>query len=261
MLKLMKYEFRKMRAVLVVMLLALAGLELGFIGGTRLDKPYVTAVSLGLLTMLVFAAYVYILIAGIVSYSRELKDRTGYLVFMTPTRPISVVLSKLLFTILAALAATAVFALAAWMDYSWLVRRMDIDPLALDKLDMALRFAFGNVRFGLNQIKLLAVYSALAVLIEIMLSMCAAYLAITLSATLLQNRKGFLRSLISFALFAALSWGSGWITNRLCYQHLGFISSAGQITSIIGWSLLLNLALCAAFAWLSAFLLDRKVNL
>ena len=109
MLKLMKYEFRKMRTTLLIMLAALAALEAGYLIGDKLHDYRVVGVSLGLLTALVFAVYVYILIAGIVSYSRELNDKTGYMTFMTPVSPLGVVSSKLLFTILAAVAATALF--------------------------------------------------------------------------------------------------------------------------------------------------------
>ena len=95
MLKLMKYEFRKLRGALLSMLGILAVLEVGFFVGTNMEKPTMTGVSLGLLTLLVFVVYAYILLAGMASYSRELKEKSGYLIFLAPVRPIGVVLSKL----------------------------------------------------------------------------------------------------------------------------------------------------------------------
>ena len=53
MLKLMKYEFRKTRTMLLVMLAALILLEAGFLIGDRIDDYRVAEVCLGLLTMLV----------------------------------------------------------------------------------------------------------------------------------------------------------------------------------------------------------------
>ena len=117
MLKLMKYEFRKTRTVLVVLLIAFAALQLGFVAGIRADRPRLYIPASMLTAFLVYGAYVYILLSGIVSYSRELRDRTGYLVFLVPVHPIGVVLSKLLFTLLAAVAATAVFGAGAYLDY------------------------------------------------------------------------------------------------------------------------------------------------
>ena len=261
MLKLMKYEFRKMRTTLLILLGVLAVLEIGFIAGTHMERPTLTAVSIALLTALVFAAYAYILVAGVVSYSRELKDKSGYLIFLAPVRPISVVLSKLLFTALAALAATAVFGLAAYLDYRHLLGRMDIDPVTIRQIDLMLRLGL-SPGAGLTQILRIAGFTGLTLLIQVMLTMCTAYLAITLSATLLQNKKGFLRALISVALFVALTWISAWLTQKLFYDRIsGAYSTLRELGGVLGWVLLLNLALCAAFAAASAWLLDRKVNL
>ena len=93
MIRLMKYELRKMRTPLLIMLLILAVLQAGFMLGEYLDRENLAFICLWLISMLAFAVYGYILISGVVSYSRELKDRTGYLVFMAPVRPISIVLS------------------------------------------------------------------------------------------------------------------------------------------------------------------------
>lgn len=260
MLKLMKYEFRKLRGALLAMLGLLAVLEIGFLIGLRNEKADMTGICLGLITLLVFIVYAYILLAGMASYSRELKEKSGYLIFMTPVTPLGIVLSKLLFTALAALAATAVFGVAAYADYRALFSRLDIDPQYLDQINLMLRFGL-NADASVQQILRYAGFSVVTVLIEVMLTMCTAYLAITLSATLLQNKKGFLRGLISLVLFAALTWGCNWLTNRLLYRGVDASASLRQLTGAIGWSVLLNAALCAVFAGVSAWLLDRKVNL
>lgn len=261
MLKLMKYEFRKLRTALLAMLGLLVVLEAGFLFGVYREKPDMTAVSLALISVLVFAAYAYILVAGMVSYSRELKEKSGYLIFMAPVRPIGVVLSKLVFTALAAIAVTAVFGAAAYLDYRLLFNRLDIDPQMMEQINMMLRLGL-NAGANVQQILQRIVFFGVTVLIEIMLTMCTAYLAITLSATLLQNKKGFLRTLISLVLFAALTWGCARLTQKLLYDRIsGFYATLPQLSSVLGWSVLLNAALCAAFAAASAWLLDKKVNL
>ena len=68
MLKLMKYEFRKLRTPLLVMVLILAGLEIGFLAGYKLEKTVLTAISVTLLTTLVFVSYAFLLIAGVVAW-------------------------------------------------------------------------------------------------------------------------------------------------------------------------------------------------
>ena len=261
MLKLMKYEFRKLRTALLAMLGLLIVLEIGFLIGVNGEKPDWTAVCLGAISILVFVMYAYILLAGMASYSRELKEKSGYLIFMTPVKPIGIVLSKLLFTAVAAIAATCVFGATAYFDYRMLFDRLDIDPKMLEQINMVLRFGL-NANASVQQILLRAAYFTGTVLIEVLLTMCTAYLAITLSATLLQNKKGFLRALISLVLFAALSWGSGKLTQLLLYSRVNDVSATlREYMRTLGLSALLNAALCAVFASIAAWLLDKKVNL
>ena len=145
MLKLMKYEFRKMRTTLLIMGLALMALEAGYLIGDKIKDYRVTGVSLGLLTALVFAVYVYILIAGIVSYSMELNDKTGYMTFMTPVSPLGIVASKLLFTILAAVVVTALFGGAVYYDYAQQFGRLDLGEDVYRELDFAFSMFTGSM--------------------------------------------------------------------------------------------------------------------
>lgn len=261
MLKLMKYELRKMRTTLLVLLGLLVALEAGFLIGYHTNKSALMAPCLTLIALMAFVVYGYILVAGIVSYSRELREKTGYLVFMVPVSPLGVVLSKLVFTALAALCATALFGLFAWYDLRLLARYSSFDPQLLEQINNMLRLGLGP-NASVQQIARSAGFTVLTWLIEITLTMCTAYLSITLSATLLGNKKGFLRGLISVALFIALTWGSSRLSQVLFYDRISIsLSSLQQMTSTLIWSLLLNFALCALFAFASAWLLERKVDL
>lgn len=270
MLKLMKYEFRKLRTTLLVLLMVLAALELMFVVGNQLEREGWVLASLVMLTMLVFAIYGYILVAGVVSYSRELSDRTGYLVFMTPTRPLGIVLSKLVFTLLAGTALTALFALAACLDYMYVARSFHVDQSLLDQINTSLKFLLGDFGVTINSLAQLILFTVLSVLIEVMLAMCTAYLAITVSATLLQNRKGFLRGLVSVLLFFGITWGAAWLSEKLTdlvprLLNAGRYSptsmDARTMKAMLGASLCLHLVLGGAFAVISASLLKRKVSL
>lgn len=260
MIKLMKYEFRKLRTPLVSLVAALAALEAGFFIGQAMGKDTMMGICLGLISLLTFLVYVYIVLAGIASYDRELREKSGYLVFMVPVSPLGVVLSKLVFTALAAIAATALFGVAAYFDFRYLINRLDIDPEVLTQINMLLRFGL-KANADLGQILRMAGFTALTVLIELMLTMCTAYLSVTIAATVLQNKKGFLRTLISLAVFIALTWGSNWLTQRLLYDRVAVDTPFADMTGTIAWSLLLNLGLGAIFVAISAWLLDHKVNL
>jgi len=260
MLKLMKYEFRKWRVTLLALLAGLAGLELGFIIGLKLDRPQLMTVCFSLIVLLTFAAFAYLVIAGIAGYSQELREKCGYLIFMAPVRTISIVVSKLLFIALVALAATALFGTAGYLDFRALLGKLNLDAHTMESLNAMLRFGL-KTDATVQQILQMAGFSAASVMLEVLLTMCTAYLSITLSATLLQNKKGFLRGLISILLFVALSWGSSWLTQRLLYERINVGASIAEYKAVFGGSLLLNFALCALFAGASAWLLDKKVDM
>ncbi|MBQ8110231.1 MAG: hypothetical protein IJ124_08755 [Clostridia bacterium] len=261
MLKLMKYEFFKWRTTLLALLVGLVALEIGFIAGEKLNKTGLMSVCLGLISMLAFAAFVYLLIAGIAGYSQELREKSGYLVFMTPVRTMGVVLSKLLFIALTALVAMALFGGAAYLDFKHLIGRLNLDARALEQVNMLLRFGL-NANATVQQIVQTAIFLGCTVLIEVMLTLCTGYLAVTLSATLMQNKKGLWRGLVSLVIFVALTWGSSWITQKLLYDRVNIVNANADILrDLLLWASLLNFAFCAAFTFASAWLLKHKVNL
>ena len=260
MLKLMKYEFRKWRTALLAMVGGLAALEIGFLAGLTLNKTGMMSVCLILIAILTFASFACIVIAGIASYSQDLREKSGYLLFMVPVPTLGVVLSKLLFIAVTALAATAMFGAASYFDFRYLIYKLDVDPQTLDQLNMVLRFGL-KTNATVQQVVQMAGFFAVTILLEVLMTMCTAYLSITLSATLLQNKKGFLRGCISLALFIGLSWGDSWLSQKLFYGGMEIDASFDQMRILLGWSCLTNFAFCAIFTCASAWLLDHKVNL
>lgn len=261
MLKLMKYEFRKSRTTLLAMLAALVVLEAGFLVGHAIDSYRLVGVCLGLLTVLVFVVYIYVLIAGIVSYNRELNDKTGYMVFMAPVGPGGIVGSKLLFTILTALIVTALFGSVVYLDYAMLFRGIESGADIYRQLDFTFTMFTGSMGGDITLTKLILTiaFETGAVLISVILTMCTAFLAITLSATLLQNKKGFLRLLVSVLLFFALNAITGRVGSLAVRDAVP--ADTDELLRMLGARAGINFAFAALFAWLSAFLLDRKVSL
>ena len=261
MLKLMKYEFRKSRTVLLGMLAALAALEAGYLAGNAAKNYRVMGVCLGLLTALMFAVYFYILIAGIASYSRELNDKTGYMAFMAPVSPLGIVVSKLLFTILAALTVTALFGAAVYFDYAIQFRRLGTGADVFRQIDFTFTMFTGSLgeNVSLSRVLLAIGFEAGVVLIGILLALCTAYLAITLSATLLQNKRGFLRGLVSLLFFLALNYVTDRVGGRVSSDATP--DSFGMLIRLLGARATVDFAFAALFAGASAWLLDRRVSL
>ncbi|MBQ6374191.1 MAG: hypothetical protein IJJ45_06840 [Clostridia bacterium] len=260
MLKLMKYEFRKMRTPLLIMLAMLAVLEIGYVIGDRIDDYRVIGVCLGLLTALVFAVYLYILVSGIVSYSRELNNKTGYLTFMMPVSPAEVVASKLLFTMLAALVVAALFGASIYFDYAREFHKLNMNADTYRQLDFTFTMLTGGMggNITLTQVLLRVAEIGGRVLISILTLLCTAYLAITLSATLLQNKRGFLRGLLSFILFVLLQYATSKLSGEMVSGAADTLQETG---ALLGKALAIEAACCLVFAGASAVLLDRKVSL
>lgn len=261
MLRLMKYEFRKMRTPILMMAAALAGLEAGFIVGNKLEDYNIVALCLGLLVALVFVAYFYILIAGITSYERELSDRTGYLVFMTPVSPLGIVGSKLIATALTALAATALFGAAACYDFQRLLRGVDMDPELYRDVQYMLDMMSRRMGPGspIHQALMMVVFQGGSILIHLMLLMCCAYLAVTVSTTILQTRKSVLKMAISFGLFVALNALTGKVSGMAAGDPE--VYAAGEVVQLLGVRAAVEFGFALLFAGASAWLLDRKVSL
>lgn len=261
MLRLIKYEFRKMRTPLLLMAAALLGLEAGFIVGMKLEDYKIVGICLGMLVALVFVGYFYILIAGITSYERELSDRTGYLVFMTPVSPLGIVGSKLVFTALTALCATALFGAAVCYDFVRLTRGVDMDPQLYRQLQYAMNTLSQRMGPGspLQQALMLVIFQGGSMLIHIMLLMCCAYLAVTLSTTLLQTRKSLLKMAISFALFVGLNVLTDKVGGLVTGDPEVYV--AGEVLRLLGVRATVEFGFALLFAGASAWLLDRKVSL
>ncbi|MDY5219275.1 MAG: hypothetical protein SPH82_01685, partial [Eubacteriales bacterium] len=108
MLKLIKYEFRRSRTSLIVMLAVALVLYLAAPLGALLKRQGLMGVSLFALMFYCFTAYIYVLVRGVTAYSGELSTRSGYLMLMVPRSTLSIVLSKLLFTLCFAIVMLAV---------------------------------------------------------------------------------------------------------------------------------------------------------
>lgn len=259
MLKLMKYEFRKLRLTLGIMLGVLAALEIAFIVGNAIHNDALVGVSLGLMAPLGFAVFLYILVAGIASYSRELNSKTGYLAFMTPVSPAGIVASKLVFVIAAAFIVAALFGAVLYFDIVQLLRGMNFDPRLYRQAGQFIDSFLGEQGTSLAEIAHAIVSGAASVVIGIMTVTCTAYLAITLSATLLENRRGFIKGLLSVVFFFTLQYAASFVTDRLIGDSQA--QSMAEVAGYLGRSLAMQLGFCALYGGAAALLLDRRVSL
>lgn len=277
MLKLLKYELRKNRTAILILLAIAAALECWFLYGLHTqgeDDQLQLVLSTMALVFSGYAAIIYVLVVGVTSYSKELKERSAYLIFMTPNPGLKIMASKYLFTLTVGLIFAAVYGTFAAID-------VGLGTGALRDLQTFLReFDALLLELGihLDQFALAVVVMAAYGLLSILSFFAVAYLAITLSHTFLRDRKW--RGLVAVALFFALTWLIGEINSllpnvldTLTYQESPAaikIAEAYDIqTTATGSEVLLGLlpSGCVSLAVIllslfgCAWMLDKKVSL
>ncbi len=254
MFKLIKYEYRRNITGIAVMLGAVVLLQGFFLYATlRKDVDLVVAASM----LLFFAASICVLgmlIYSVALYSRELSAKTSYLTFMAPNPVAKILGAKLLAALMAGLAfALLLGAFAAW-DFSLLARTFPEIQLGQIALEQVLQ----NIATT-DLATILTTVAAMGVefLINFFTVVVVAYLAITLSATALQNKK--FKGLVSFVLFlaimAALEWGTSLLPTGEARDSLvrAMLSAWPRYAAYLG-------VMVGSF-WLSAWLLEHKVSL
>ena len=256
MLKLIKYEFRRSRTSLMAMLGAAVALYLAAPLGAMMNREGLMGVSLFGLMFYCFAAYVYVLIRGVNAYSSELSTRSGYLMLMVPRSTLSIVLSKLLFTLCFAIVMLAVCVAACFgsamifMDEVFDVRGMI--PM--------LKYFAQSMEIDLSALGFFCLYAVVSLLISVISVVSMGYLSATLSAVIAARGKG--AKLLSAVLFLVLLILVGKVSTLAAPEALveDFVDLQTVLTSASP-TLLVNLGFTALFTCLSALILKKRVCL
>lgn len=120
--KLLKYELRKNCLALAVLLIVMAVLEGVFLVSTLAGGAVGVFMSMLLFALLALAISVTVFALGVSTYSRELSQKSSYLAFMIPRRPIAIVSAKLLFTLLAGVVFSALYAALMAVNFPVMMR-------------------------------------------------------------------------------------------------------------------------------------------
>ena len=186
MFKLIKYEYRKDLPLYIVLFAAIFALELYALLSILSESELNMSISFALYILGGLAGMLFILIMGAVSYSKEINSKFSYMTFMTPRSTYQIVGSKYLSIFMATVVATILYILFAYIDVTLICLHFEDVKNVAEMLDLVLD-AMGMDLSG-------AVMSLLAALlvqwINIFFIISCSYLAITLSATVLSNRKG-----------------------------------------------------------------------
>lgn len=254
MLKLIKYEFRKNRTVLLTIgggTLLLQLLYLFQFFQKNPDKMAVTGIVL-ILWCSIFQSIVFIL--AVTNYARELNSRSSYLIFMTPNSSYSIIFSKMITTLVEGITLILLTVLLAWADvnlYSSVV------PEASGFVAL-IRHMLESAGVPVDEI-LLSVLSGIATYLVLFFAIISlAYLAVTLCATFLQNSKA--KYVISVFLFLLFLFVIEKITDLLPVLYDPPTTPLEALTGILpatAFHLVVLVLSIAASGWL----LEKKVSL
>ncbi len=250
MFKLIKYEFRK-QAFSKLVILALVGLlQLVFFYGVIASNEDVIAMTMSLLALFSMGALFFLAFESILTYSNDLKQKSSYMLFLTPNTSYSIVGAKVLTAgiqiILAGIAFFAVFVL----DGGILIAKYDV--LAQVK---KLLIQFMDQFFQLH-IDISDTISVLTVIIMNWINtITLAFFSITLSTTFLADKK--YKGVVSFLIFIALNIVISKITNLI-------VGDSGITFNSISTTLFTASAITLFFTVLTyigtAWMLEKKVS-
>lgn len=198
MLKMMKYEYRRSLGSLSMLLVIFGILQaLLCVFVFKKDEGYV-AIAATLLMFLFWICYIYVLFNGVSRYSKELKNKEGYLVFMTPISTYKIMGAKLLASFLTGCTFVAVFGVFGVIDAQLIADKFNLGSF----IDVIKSF-IEAMGVSVDAILVTLLAFIITFLIEFYMIVTIAYLSVSLSATALQNKKG--KTIISFILFVLLA--------------------------------------------------------
>ena len=249
MLKLTKYELRKNLLGIGIVAGIICVLQALFMFFCLTENLNYTSLFGGLL---IIAASVFIF--GVVTYYRELSSKSSYLIFMTPNSSLSIITSKLLYTLIIGIGISAIFIGFGVLDIFMMAGVFGDLADALKNFSEMLKI------MGIDVVNIIIniVAGIISFLIAFFFLISLAYFAITLSSTALQNKK--IKGFISVVLFCVLAYATIKISSLLpeLYKNPDSLSQA-LMSSLPATIFQLLMVVACTFG--SAVLLDKKVSL
>lgn len=254
MLKLTKYEFRKNRTFFIIFGIGLVLLQAYFMVSTSSRDEEHTIMSSMLLFMYLMICYFSVFMFAISSYSKELNAKSSYLIFMTPNSALKIIFSKMLAILIVGLVLLVLVCTLGYFDITMIFDAYpNVGSIAefLDEMMLVL---------GINSNELIiSIFMAvLQFIISFFSIVTLAYLAITLSATLLQNNK--LKGFVSFVIFIVLSYLIGFFSDMLPHLYSDPENILYAFISTLPLTIF-NVVIMAASIVGCSVLLEKKVSL
>ncbi len=264
MLKMMKYEARKNRGIYLIMAGILLVLEAAYLllVHSRLSMAAVVAV------IMVIAGYVTMFMAlgnGVAMFKRDLRDKTGYMVYMTPVPPSLIVLGKILVVFISGTVLFSAYMLLAFLD----IRIFADVYSAQAPLSAASAYLSQIIKNLSGTDTLISLLHLLAcILVVVFFILCTAYFSVALGNTVLRGKKGekFLSFVICIALLVVFMRITSLISGDMSGFNMDF-TDAGFRFSFSGHlyreilSYIFGIAAGTGMLFATSYLLENKIDL
>ena len=198
MLKLIKYELIKQRTSKVIIGAILALLEVAFLASMLLGKEEIMAIAAGMLTFLASVTFVIVGLEEIITYYHDLRDKSGYMLFMTPYNVYEIMGSKILTGFFSIAAAAIIFGIIGFADITMVCAKYGELQMLFDQMKSLFRFTL-----QVNVDGMLIVWSIIQVVFSWVGMVTSAFLAITLCITIFSGMR--CKGLISFVIYCVLN--------------------------------------------------------
>lgn len=273
MLKLIKYEILRKQKLLLIAFVILALMEAAILLGIH-KGGNLAAMAIMLIVFMCVGVFLFVLIDCIRSYSSDLNQKQGYMLFMTPTRGHKIIGSK----VIVGFVELLIFGLIVFgfMVLNFIVTK----NLYLDTMDKSLTEMISTLK-EIYSVAIPSIWNILVMIIEQMLEWFALiitiFFAITLRKTILSQTK--FGGIISFVLFIGIYSAMGGLnmavmaTTGIWGDYMQLINTATQtdtmnfhslttiLTKFIAVSGGMYFIFIGIFYYISGKLLDKRVDL
>lgn len=269
----LKYEIKKSRFMMLIVGIIIGGLEIAYLIGffgfkfaqnEKLNDIFTSIWALSTVLLIVAACCSMLAEAlySVLLYNSDIRKKSGYMLFLTPTPTWQWILAKILMGLLATAVLVVVFAVLGIADILLFIPELD-DTSFIGQLLIPLRDMFFDnigtmVLFLLNMI------------LQIVVMITTIYLAISMSKTLLGNKKigtfvafvfwivlEILQSAIS-SLFTLLS--NGLFSISIDMSENGLVYNLDTAVPFLLAAMALNLVFAGVCYGVTVHLTDKKMS-
>ena len=254
MLKLAKYEFIKSKMTLIIVALIFALLEGYFLYSIVVEDSFHSASGATMLAFYALCCFIVVYVMAIINYYKELSSKSSYLIFMTPNSALSIILSKMLSILVIGATIVVVFVIFAIIDLQLVYDTYSYTENVIDLIT----FIFDSMNVDTALLLPAIVGYVLEFLINFFSIVTMIYLAITISSTVLQNKRG--KGIVSFILVIVFSFVLAVVEEALPELYSSPSNAIEVVLNVVPTAALEFVVMVACILG-SARLLEKKVSL